>query len=253
MLASYLDSTNLKADSRREDIIDLCQRAAELEMAAVCVNPVRVSLARQVLQGSKVGLATVVAFPLGATPAQVKQQEALRALKDGANELDVVINGGAVKDRDFDLLSQEIKLLLQLKEEFNYTLKIIVETAMLTVDELKQLTRLLGDAGVDYIKTSTGLGSRGVSMEDIRIINEVRKPQLKIKASGGIKTLGNFLGQGWIDKITGTNGYRTSSYHYKLQSIPGVTDSSSTQYGQIYLFINLVNHAQSHRLYGRTG
>lgn len=189
MLASYLDSTNLKADSRREDIIDLCQRAAELEMAAVCVNPVRVSLARQVLQGSKVGLATVVAFPLGATPAQVKQQEALRALKDGANELDVVINGGAVKDRDFDLLSQEIKLLLQLKEEFNYTLKIIVETAMLTVDELKQLTRLLGDAGVDYIKTSTGLGSRGVSMEDIRIINEVRKPQLKIKASGGIKTL----------------------------------------------------------------
>ncbi|NLO21427.1 MAG: deoxyribose-phosphate aldolase [Syntrophomonadaceae bacterium] len=189
MLASYLDSTNLKPDSKREEIISLCQKAAELEMAAVCINPVRVPLARQVLQGSQVGLATVIAFPLGATPAMVKKQEALRALKDGANELDVVINGGAVKDRDYDVVTQEIKLLLQLKEEFDYTLKIIVETALLTVEELKQLTVLVGDAGADYIKTSTGFGSRGVRLEDIKIINGVKKPELKVKASGGIKTL----------------------------------------------------------------
>lgn len=188
MLASYLDSTNLKADSRKEDIIKLCQRAAELEMAAVCINPVRVRLASQVLQGSRVGLATVIAFPLGAIPARAKEQEALIALKDGANELDVVINVGRVKDRDYHVLAQEIKLLEQLKGEFDYTLKIIVETALLTVEELKQITALVGDAGADYIKTSTGLASRGVSLDDIKIINKFKKPELKVKASGGIKT-----------------------------------------------------------------
>lgn len=207
MLASFLDSTNLKPDSRREDIIKLCQRAAELEMAAVCINPVRVRLARQVLQGCKVGLATVIAFPLGATPAMVKKQEALRALKDGANELDVVINGGAVKDRDYDLLTREIELLVQMKEDFDYTLKIIVETALLTVDELKQLTLLVGDAGADYIKTSTGWGSRGVSMEDIKIINGMKKPELKVKASGGIKTpeFALQLIQAGVDRIGSSN------------------------------------------------
>ncbi len=188
MLASYLDSTNLKADSRKEDIIKLCQRAAELEMAAVCINPVRVRLASQVLQGSRVGLATVIAFPLGAIPARAKEQEALIALKDGANELDVVINVGRVKDRDYHVLAQEIKLLEQLKGEFDYTLKMIVETALLTVEELKQITALVGDAGADYIKTSTGLASRGVSLDDIKIINKFKKPELKVKASGGIKT-----------------------------------------------------------------
>lgn len=188
MLASFLDSTNLKADSRKEDIIKLCQRAAELEMAAVCINPVRVRLASQVLQGSRVGLATVIAFPLGAIPARAKEQEALIALKDGANELDVVINVGRVKDRDYHVLAQEIKLLEQLKGEFDYTLKIIVETALLTVEELKQITALVGDAGADYIKTSTGLASRGVSLDDIKIINKFKKPELKVKASGGIKT-----------------------------------------------------------------
>ncbi len=189
MLASYLDSTNLKPDCRREDIEILCTRAAELNMAAVCINPSRVSLASHILQSSKVGLGTVIGFPLGAATAQIKVQEAEQALRDGASELDVVINIGAVKDQDFEIAADEIKSLLRLRKEYDYLLKIIVETALLTVDELRQMTVLISDSGADYIKTSTGFASRGVSLDDIAIINSVKRSELKIKASGGVKTL----------------------------------------------------------------
>ncbi len=193
MLAAYLDSTNLKPDCRREDIVILCTRAAELNMAAVCINPSRVPLASNILQGSKVGLCTVIGFPLGATTAQIKRREAEQALSDGASELDLVINIGAVKDHDFEVAADEIKRLLLLRKDYEYLLKIIVETALLTVDELKRMTALISDLGADFIKTSTGFASRGVSLDDIAIINSSKKPELKIKASGGIKTLDSAL------------------------------------------------------------
>ncbi len=189
MLASYLDSTNLKPDGRREDIVILCERAAELNMAAVCINPSRVWLANQILRGTRVGVCTVVGFPLGATAAQNKLREAERALIEGASELDVVINIGAVKDQDFEAAADEIRKLLQLRKDYDYLLKIIVETALLSAGELKQMTAIIGDLGADYIKTSTGFASRGVSLDDIAIINSIKRPELKVKASGGIKTL----------------------------------------------------------------
>lgn len=189
MLASYLDSTNLKPDSRKEDIIILCERAAELNMAAVCINPSRVSLAKQILSGSQVGLCTVIGFPLGATPAPNKLREAQQALSEGADELDMVINIGAVKDQDYRAVADEIKSMLLMKQDYDYLLKIIVETALLSTLELRQLTVLVSDLKVDYIKTSTGFASRGASLDDIQIINSIKKPDLKIKASGGIKTL----------------------------------------------------------------
>ncbi len=188
MLASYLDSTNLKADCRKEDIVILCTRAAELNMAAVCINPSRISLASQILRGSQVALASVIGFPLGATAAENKLREAEKALSEGASELDAVVNIGAVKDQDFGIAADEIKRLLLLKKDYDYLLKIIVETALLTVDELRQMTALISDSGADYIKTSTGFASRGVSLDDIAIINSVKRAELKIKASGGIKT-----------------------------------------------------------------
>ncbi len=189
MLASYLDSTNLKPDCRREDIITLCERAAEFNMAAVCINPSRVLLAHQILRGSQVGVCTVVGFPLGATASQNKLREAERALIEGACELDMVINIGAVKDQDFQAPADEIRKLLELRKDYEFLLKIIVETALLSIGELKQLTALIGDLGADYIKTSTGFASRGVSLDDLAIIKGCKKPELKIKASGGIKTL----------------------------------------------------------------
>lgn len=189
MLASYLDSTNLKPDCSRKDIIGLCERAAEFGMAAVCINPARVSLAAQVLDGSEVRLAAVIGFPLGATPAGNKLQEAGQALKEGANELDMVINLGAVKDRDYKLVSEEIKLLLQMRKDHDYQLKVIVETALLSREELQMLTVLASDLGADYIKTSTGFAGRGATIEDIEAINLVKSNELKIKASGGIKTV----------------------------------------------------------------
>ncbi|KUG04334.1 deoxyribose-phosphate aldolase [hydrocarbon metagenome] len=189
MLASYLDSTNLKPDCRKEDIVILCERAAELNMAAVCINPSRVLLANQILKGTRVGVCTVIGFPLGATAARNKLREAEQALLEGACELDVVINIGAVKDQDFETAADEIRMLLQLRKDYDYLLKIIVETALLSAAELKRMTVLIGDLGADYIKTSTGFSSRGVSLDDLAIINASKRTELKVKASGGIKTL----------------------------------------------------------------
>lgn len=189
MLAALLDSTNLKPDARNEDIRNLCEKAAFYGMAAVCVNPFRALLASQILRGCEVKVCTVVGFPLGAARSGDKIYEARQALKDGARELDAVINIGAVKDGEYQIVIQEISELLRLKSEYNYLLKVIVETALLTDAELKELVKIISDSDTDYIKTSTGFAIRGVSLKDIMTITEIKRPDLKIKASGGIKTL----------------------------------------------------------------
>lgn len=189
MLASYLDSTNLKAEASAKEISILCEQAATYQMAAVCINPCRVAQARQRLLHTGVQVCTVIGFPLGADSISNKLYQAVRALEDGAGELDVVINLGAVKDQDFRIIEGEIYSLVQLQQEKPFLLKVIVETALLQENELLSLTRLLGEAGADYIKTSTGFSSRGVSLQDIELIKSVKCDRLKIKASGGIKTV----------------------------------------------------------------
>lgn len=188
MLASYLDSTDLKPDSRAEDIINLCEQAILYSMAAVCVTPYRLPLARTVLGGSPVKVCTVIGFPLGASPALIKRQEAEWALNNGADELDMVINLGALKDRQMGVLEKELTQLMELKESWSFALKVIVETGLLSPAELLELLQLLEAKGVDFVKTSTGINSRGVSLEDILMIRNNRK-NIRIKASGGIKTL----------------------------------------------------------------
>jgi len=189
MIAAYLDSTNLKAEARQEDIRILCEEAAGCGMAAVCIQPWRLPSARDYLAGSRVKLCTVIGFPLGAEASATKVFSARQALIQGASELDMVINIGALKDKDYSLVKQEIKSLLSLKQEYDFGLKVIVETALLEKAELGIVTRLVSESGADFIKTSTGFSTRGVSLEDIRIIKAHKSEELKIKASGGVREL----------------------------------------------------------------
>lgn len=189
MIAKFLDSTNLKPDATANDIKDLCIEAVKYDMAAVCIPPGRLELARQYIQGSEVKLCTVIGFPLGFDTTAAKVFSARQALQQGADELDMVINLGAVKDSNFNQVEHEIKSLLNLKESYQFILKVIVETALLQKEELITLTKLVDASGADFIKTSTGFSTRGVSLEDINIIKTVKSDRLKIKASGGIRTL----------------------------------------------------------------
>lgn len=188
MIASYIDSTNLKNNIPYEDIIKLCEEAKFYKMAAVCVLPYRVSLAQKLLENSEVKICTVVGFPLGAEHFTTKVASAKQALNDGANELDVVINILAVKDGEYGVVEKELKAILDLKKEYDFELKVIVETALLTENELINMIKIINDLSCDYIKTSTGFSTRGVSIEDINIINTYKSKDLKIKASGGIRT-----------------------------------------------------------------
>lgn len=188
-IASLIDSTNLRPEASASEIETLCREAVSYKMAAVCINPFRLPLARRLLAGTEVKLCTVIGFPLGADGLESKVCCASKALEFGADELDMVINIGAVKDEDYDTVIREVEAVLALKQQQDFVLKVIVETALLTGLELAMLTIYLSQTGADYIKTSTGFASRGVSLEDIEIINGHKEERLKIKASGGIRDL----------------------------------------------------------------
>jgi len=187
LLAAYIDSTYLKPESSRYDIISLCEQAAAYGMAAVCINPCHVLLAQNILAESNVKVCTVSGFPLGAECTATKVFATRQALLDGANEVDMVVNLGAIKDHDWKYVRDEIEQVLVLEKDYLFELKVIVETALLSPEELAAVTELVSLSGADYIKTSTGFSHRGVNMEDIQIINNHRSKDLKIKASGGIK------------------------------------------------------------------
>ncbi|MDO4540657.1 MAG: deoxyribose-phosphate aldolase [Syntrophomonadaceae bacterium] len=188
-LASIIDHTSLRPEATAAAIEALCQEARHYAMAAVCVNPGRLSVAARALSGSGVKLCTVIGFPLGADARQVKRYAAEHALLAGADEIDMVIDIGAVKDGDYAVIAAEIAEIIELKSRHDFVLKAIVETALLSISELTLVTKLIGDSGADFIKTSTGFAARGASVENIKCINAARPPHLKIKASGGIRTL----------------------------------------------------------------
>lgn len=183
-LNKYIEHTNLKACATEEDIKKLCNEAIEYHFQAVCVNPHYVPLARELLKDTNIEIATVIGFPLGANTTEVKVYEAIDAIEKGATEIDMVANIGAIKDGDFEYVKKEI-------EDIHYScdgrpLKVIIETCYLTDDEIIKMTNICNETFVNYIKTSTGFGSRGVSIEDIDTINSVKNEILEIKASGGI-------------------------------------------------------------------
>jgi len=186
-LNSFIDHTNLKAFSTLEDIKKICDEAIKYHFASVCVNPCYVSTAKELLEGSTVLVATVIGFPLGANTLAVKEFEAIDAINNGADEIDMVINIGAVKNKDFEYVKKEIGDIRDAID--GKTLKVIIETCYLNEAEIKKLTEICNETFVNFIKTSTGFGTRGASVEDIEIINKYKNEILEIKASGGIKTL----------------------------------------------------------------
>ncbi len=185
--ASFLESTNLRPDAIQPDIEKLCGEAVKYKMAAVCVHPYRLATARSIVVGTGVNLCAVIGFPLGAEGMDSKVYTAAWALDNGADELDMVMNLGAWKDKDLATVTGEIEGILALKKQYNFIFKLIVETALLDESELAQIVKILNHSGVDYIKTSTGFAARGVSLTDLEIIKKHKADSLKIKAAGGIR------------------------------------------------------------------
>ena len=161
--ASFFDHTDLRPQASREDIYKLCVQAAHHKMAAVCIQPYRVPLAYQLLLDSPVKVCTVIAFPFGADSAANKVQQAAQALQDGAEEIDMVMNIGALQDRQYSVIQREIEALLALRQDYSFILKVIVETALLSTEELQQITCMLNDSGVDY-KNLHRFSHRGISL-----------------------------------------------------------------------------------------
>lgn len=187
-LAHMIDHTILKPDATQDEIAQLCYEARKHQFASVCVNPTNVKLCSQLLKDSGVPVCTVVGFPLGATPTDVKVFETQQALRDGASEVDMVINVGALKSRDYELVKGDIASIARICHADNALLKVIIETALLTDEEKVIACQLAKVAGADFVKTSTGFGPGGATADDIALMRRVVGPAMGVKASGGIKT-----------------------------------------------------------------
>jgi deoxyribose-phosphate aldolase len=186
-VASLIDHTLLKPDASKTEIEALCREAAEFHFATVCVNPAWVSLAARLLRGSGVGVCSVVGFPLGATTADVKQYETRRVIFDGASEVDMVINVGALKSGDLRTLERDIEGVATTCREGGVLSKVIIEAALLTDDEKVAACTLSKAAGADYVKTSTGFAKTGATVADVELMRRVVGPEMGVKAAGGVR------------------------------------------------------------------
>jgi deoxyribose-phosphate aldolase len=187
-LASYIDHTILKADAQVKDIEKICKEAAEFEFASVCVNAANTKLVAELLKGTIVKVCTVVGFPLGATLPQVKAFEAEEAIKNGAGEVDMVINVGALKSGQLDIVENDIKAVATACKN-KALLKVIIETCLLTDEEKITACELAKKAGADFVKTSTGFSTGGATVEDIKLMRKTVGPTMGVKASGGVRDL----------------------------------------------------------------
>ena len=187
-LASYIDHTKLGPDTTPQDIDRLCDEARDYGFAAVCVNPVWVKRCAQRLRGTGVMVASVVGFPLGANAPEVKALETRRALRDGAREIDMVINIGALKGGDYELVEKDIARVADSCREVGAVCKVIIETGLLSDEEKVIACRLAQAAKAGYVKTSTGMGHGGATVYDVALMREAVGPVMGVKASGGIHT-----------------------------------------------------------------
>jgi deoxyribose-phosphate aldolase len=183
----YIDHTLLKPDASDAQIRWLCEEAAEYRFAAVCVNPTWVRLCARLLEGTGVAVCTVAGFPLGATPGDVKAYEARRALFDGAREVDMVINIGLLKSGHDDLVHGDIAGVAGAVHEGHALLKVIIETALLTDEEKVRACTIAKQAGADFVKTSTGFGPGGATVQDVTLMRRAVGKDLGVKAAGGIR------------------------------------------------------------------
>jgi deoxyribose-phosphate aldolase len=207
-LENYIDHTLLKPSATSQNIIQLCKEAKSYNFFAVCINGSFVGLAKRELANSNIKIVAVVGFPIGASATSIKVLETKTCINDGADEIDMVINIGMLKSKDFKYVENEI---LAVKNEVgNRVLKVIIETCYLTDEEKKVACKLAMNAGADFVKTSTGFGSNGATTKDILLMKEVVKKQLKIKASGGIsnkETALNYISIG-VSRIGTSSGIK---------------------------------------------
>jgi deoxyribose-phosphate aldolase len=187
--ASLIDHTLLKPDASETEIKRLCEEAAQYHFASVCVNPTWVRASSCYLQGTNVPVCTVIGFPLGATLPDVKAYEARRAIMDGAREVDMVMNVGALKSNDDCLVEHDIRSVVEVAHEYGVTCKVIIETALLTDDEKVRACQAAKNAGADFVKTSTGFSKGGATVADVALMRRVVGSDLGVKASGGVKSM----------------------------------------------------------------
>jgi deoxyribose-phosphate aldolase len=186
-LAAYIDHTLLNPATSEEQIKQLCEEAKEYGFAAVCVPPNKVAAAKSFLKGSSVGLATVIGFPNGYNTTSTKLFETEEALKFGATEIDMVINWGALKEGKDQEILEELFSFTAVCIEYEAVLKVIVESGMLTADELERVINLCAEANVDFVKTSTGFAAKGADLESVKTMRRLLPEHIQIKASGGIR------------------------------------------------------------------
>lgn len=184
-LASHIDHTVLRPDAGRADIERACQVARELGCAGVCINAIHVSLARRVLEGSRVKIVAVVGFPFGATFTQVKVLETELAVRDGADEIDMVLAIGALKDGDVRFVETDIEAVVQAAAD--RPVKVVLECGLLSDEEKRQAAAIAATAGATFVKTSTGYLGSGATVHDVTVLREANSPTLEIKATGGIR------------------------------------------------------------------
>ncbi len=184
-IAKYIDHTVLVADARKERIEALCKEAYQHGFASVCVNSCWVSMAAKLLEGTEVKVCTVVGFPLGAMDSVSKADEARNAVRNGADEIDMVINIGFLKSGMYDEALEDIREVRKATE--GKTLKVIIETCLLTDEEKRKACELSEEAGADFVKTSTGFSTGGATVEDVALMKSVVGDRLRVKASGGIR------------------------------------------------------------------
>ncbi|MDJ0960400.1 MAG: deoxyribose-phosphate aldolase [Acidimicrobiia bacterium] len=187
-LARYIDHTLLKPDATADDIDRLCDEAREFRFASVCINPTWVKRAATRLKGTDVVTCTVIGFPFGATPPEIKAMEARRALRDGAREIDMVINIGALKSGAHDMVGDDIMKVVDAAHEVGALCKVILETSLLTDEEKVMASALAKRAKADFVKTSTGFAGGGATVYDVALMRETVGPDMGVKASGGVRT-----------------------------------------------------------------
>lgn len=185
-LNKYIDHTLLKPDASQEQIETLIEEAKKYDFASVCVNPTWVSFAAQVLKGTDVKVCTVIGFPLGANTPELKAFETSDAIQNGANEIDMVINIGALKSRNFDLVERDIRAVVEAAK--GTLVKVIIETCLLTDDEKVKACQIAQKAGADFVKTSTGFSTGGATVADVALMRKTVGPDMGVKASGGARS-----------------------------------------------------------------
>jgi deoxyribose-phosphate aldolase len=188
-IASLIDHTILKPEATRADVLKVCREARQYNFASVCINPYWVPLVRAELAGSPVKVCTVVGFPLGATSTESKAAETAIAIRDGAQEVDMVINVGALRSGEHDVVKADIAAVVRAAHPRGVAVKAILETALLDDNQKSIACRLAKTAGADFVKTSTGFGPAGATAHDVALMRRTVGPEMGVKAAGGIRTL----------------------------------------------------------------